>query len=69
MPWSMSQHWSPRELAQFTRTCTRCGVRIRRQALPGGWQGIDGLFVCFTGYLPVRSDLDHSHEPDREDER
>jgi hypothetical protein len=53
--------WSPYEEAQFDQVCTYCTKRIRR--LMGNWQGYDGLFVCFTGQLPNRSDLGRRHTP------
>jgi hypothetical protein len=59
MPWSPSI-WPPVELAQFVQRCTYCDVRVRRHGR--GWQGIDGLFICWRGtQLPTRDDLDRRH--------
>lgn len=64
MSWSPSS-WPPVELAQFVQRCTYCDVRVRRWGAPGGWQGIDGLFVCWRGTeLPTRGDLDRRHRVD-----
>jgi hypothetical protein len=60
--------WTPRELTQFVGACWHCGKRIRRTGMPGGWQDINGLFICYTGELPNRSDLDRRHEPFLTDE-
>lgn len=54
--------WSPGEEEQFVRVCAYCEKRLRRW-YGRGWQAYDGLFTCFRGELPVRSDLGRRHVP------
>ena len=56
-------HFSPYEVRQFVHRCRRCGQLIRRTSMPGGWQGRDAMFTCFTGDLPTRADLGRKHQP------